>query len=103
MLERFDITHFTLLVVGVVSGHLLFRKLRTNKLLPLPPGPPSYPLIGQLLSIPQSSEERAFVSLSAELKCEHVLVSSARALGLTKSVRQPISSRLVSLALRLSS
>ncbi|KAB5592693.1 hypothetical protein CTheo_3893 [Ceratobasidium theobromae] len=75
MLERFDITHFTLLVVGVVSGHLLFRKLRTNKLLPLPPGPPSYPLIGQLLSIPQSSEERAFVSLSAELKSDIISLS----------------------------
>ncbi|KAF8752185.1 cytochrome P450 [Rhizoctonia solani] len=55
--------------VGAVSSYLVLRKLRLGR-LPLPPGPPSYPIIGQLLSIPRSSEGRAFIDMSAKLNSD---------------------------------
>lgn len=44
---------------------------------PLPPGPPSYPLIGQLLSMPLSSEHTTFDKQSREIQ------SSCRILFIT--------------------
>jgi hypothetical protein len=41
------------------------RKRREKK---LPPGPPSYPLIGQLLSAPLSFQQSEFRRMSQELK-----------------------------------
>jgi hypothetical protein len=69
-----SVSHIALFTATVVFGHVLLRKLQSYKSLPPPPGPPSYPLIGQLLSMPQSSEEREFTGLSAQLKCGYILL-----------------------------
>ncbi|KDN39113.1 hypothetical protein RSAG8_09020, partial [Rhizoctonia solani AG-8 WAC10335] len=55
--------------VGIVVGFMTLYKSRSSR-LPLPPGPPSYPLIGQLLSMPTTSQGRAFMELSAQLKSD---------------------------------
>ncbi|CAE6464219.1 unnamed protein product [Rhizoctonia solani] len=60
--------------VGLIMGYLVFRKLSPSQ-LPLPPGPPSYPIIGQLLSIPRSSEGRAYMDLSAKLNSDIISYS----------------------------
>ncbi|CAE6484738.1 unnamed protein product [Rhizoctonia solani] len=60
--------------VGVVVGFLALRKLRRGR-LPLPPGPPSYPIIGQLLSMPTKSQGRAFMDLSVKLSSDIISLS----------------------------
>lgn len=67
MLET--IPQLALLVTAIVSGYLLLRQTRSRKSLPLPPGPPSYPLIGQLLSVPQASEAQAFAEIGEKANC----------------------------------
>ncbi|KAH7316417.1 cytochrome P450 [Rhizoctonia solani] len=65
-----NISRPTLLVtsISIVSVYLALRKIcSSSSQLPLPPGPSSYPVIGQLLSVPRSSESRAFINLSMEL------------------------------------
>ncbi|CAE6446585.1 unnamed protein product [Rhizoctonia solani] len=42
---------------------------------PLPPGPPSYPIIGQLLSMPQTTEGPEFANLSKTLKSDIISLS----------------------------
>ncbi|CAE6401647.1 hypothetical protein ACGC1H_006526 [Rhizoctonia solani] len=65
-----------LLVVGlgIVVGYLALRESRSGR-LPLPPGPPSYPIIGQLLSMPTTSQGRAFMDLSAQLHSDIISFS----------------------------
>ncbi|KEP52059.1 O-methylsterigmatocystin oxidoreductase [Rhizoctonia solani 123E] len=53
----------------MLLGYLAWLKLRSRQ-LPLPPGPPSYPIIGQLLSMPRSSEGRAFMDMSTKLNSD---------------------------------
>ncbi|CAE6467135.1 unnamed protein product [Rhizoctonia solani] len=60
--------------VGIVAGYLALHKSRSRR-LPLPPGPPSYPIIGQLLSMPTSSQGRAFMDLSAQLNSDIISFS----------------------------
>ncbi|KEP50532.1 cytochrome P450 family protein [Rhizoctonia solani 123E] len=55
--------------VGIVVGYLALRESLSRR-LPLPPGPPSYPIIGQLLSMPTTSQGRAFMDLSAQLNSD---------------------------------
>ncbi|CAE7077380.1 unnamed protein product, partial [Rhizoctonia solani] len=55
--------------VGILSVYLVVRKLRSDR-LPLPPGPPSYPVIGQLLSMPRSMEGPAFMDMSVKLNSD---------------------------------
>ncbi|CAE6495149.1 unnamed protein product [Rhizoctonia solani] len=50
----------------IALGYMVLHKSGPRQ-LPLPPGPPSYPIIGQLLSMPMSSEGRAFIDMSAKL------------------------------------
>ncbi|KAJ1301356.1 hypothetical protein OPQ81_003755 [Rhizoctonia solani] len=66
----------TLLVacVSLLSWYLTLCKSRSRR-LPLPPGPPSYPIIGQLLSVPRSSQGRAFMDMSAQLKSDIISFS----------------------------
>ncbi|KAJ1310703.1 hypothetical protein OPQ81_009228 [Rhizoctonia solani] len=59
---------------GIVLGYLALHKLRPSR-LPLPPGPPSYPIVGQLLSVPGSSEGRAFMEMSAKLNSDIISYS----------------------------
>ncbi|KAJ1299398.1 hypothetical protein OPQ81_011135 [Rhizoctonia solani] len=71
-----DIFSPTLLLayVGIISGYLALRRSRSRR-LPLPPGPPSYPVIGQLLSMPTSQQGHAFMDLSAQLKSDIISFS----------------------------
>lgn len=62
-------SELALLAATIVSGYLIFRKLSSHKTLPLPPGPPSYPVIGQLLYVPQSSEAQEFADIGEKLDC----------------------------------
>jgi hypothetical protein len=61
----------TLLVgLGAAAGALAAYKLwqkHTSSAHPLPPSPPSYPLIGNLLSMPTSEEHVGFVEIGKEL------------------------------------
>ncbi|CAE6541012.1 unnamed protein product [Rhizoctonia solani] len=58
----------------LLLGYLAWLKLRSNR-LPLPPGPPSYPIIGQLLSMPRSSEGQAYIDMSAKLNSDIISYS----------------------------
>ncbi|CAE6475654.1 unnamed protein product [Rhizoctonia solani] len=67
-------TELLLTSVGLVLGYLALRKLSPRR-LPLPPGPPSYPIVGQLFSMPRSSEGHAFMELSARLNSDIISYS----------------------------
>lgn len=58
--------------LAVVAGLLVykFHKDRQRPTLKLPPSPRSYPLIGNLLSIPQEHEYLGFMKLGEELGSE---------------------------------
>ncbi|CAE6497824.1 unnamed protein product [Rhizoctonia solani] len=58
----------------MILGYLVWLRLRSRR-LPLPPGPPSYPIIGQLLSMPRSSEGRAFMDMSVKLNSDIISYS----------------------------
>ncbi|KAB5591583.1 Transcription elongation regulator 1 [Ceratobasidium theobromae] len=61
------VTKFTLAIFSVLSASYIihnFRKRRRH----LPPGPPSYPIIGQLLSAPRSLEHLGYKRMSEKLK-----------------------------------
>ncbi|KAG8788910.1 hypothetical protein FRC12_014072 [Ceratobasidium sp. 428] len=67
-----------LLAPLAVFVSLLLRKLYkkyATKQLPLPPGPPSYPLIGQLLSMPLSSEHTTFDKQSRDIGSDIISLS----------------------------
>ncbi|CAE6509169.1 unnamed protein product [Rhizoctonia solani] len=74
MFDNISLPAFLVTGVAIVSGYLVLCKLRTNR-LPLPPGPPSYPIIGQLLAMPRSSESRVFMNLSAKLNSDIISFS----------------------------
>ncbi|KAG8683680.1 hypothetical protein FRC11_013228 [Ceratobasidium sp. 423] len=74
MFDNISLPALLVASVVIVSGYLVLHKLRHNQ-LPLPPGPPSYPIIGQLLSIPRSSESRVFMDLSAKLNSDIISFS----------------------------
>ncbi|KAJ1301317.1 hypothetical protein OPQ81_003719 [Rhizoctonia solani] len=67
-----SISNSTLLVAStlLMSGCLLARKIWFNEQRPLPPGPPSYPIIGQLLSIPRVTGGPEFAEPSVKLKSD---------------------------------
>ncbi|KAH7337396.1 cytochrome P450 [Rhizoctonia solani] len=69
-----SISNSTFLIASalLVSGYLLVRKTWSSKQRPFPPGPPSYPIIGQLLSIPQVTGGPEFAEPSAKLKSDIV-------------------------------
>ncbi|QRW26103.1 cytochrome P450 family protein [Rhizoctonia solani] len=56
------------------------RKIWCNSQRPLPPGPPSYPLIGQLLSLPRVAGASEFAEPSVKLKSD---IISFRIFGTT--------------------
>jgi hypothetical protein len=49
--------------IGLFAAHLLLHRMRPCASLPLPPGPPSYPIIGQILSMPSRLEQQAFAEM----------------------------------------
>lgn len=63
------IPELALLAATIGSGYLLLWRSRLRDSLPPPPGPPSYPIIGQLLSVPQTSEAQAFADIGAKVNC----------------------------------
>ncbi|QRV73454.1 cytochrome P450 family protein [Ceratobasidium sp. AG-Ba] len=62
---------------AVVVALALYKlyKAHSTKLLALPPGPPSYPLIGQLLSMPLASEHTVFEKLGKEIGNDVIALS----------------------------
>ncbi|CAE7233806.1 unnamed protein product [Rhizoctonia solani] len=71
-----NILAFPLLITSscMLLGYLGSLKLRSRQ-LPLPPGPPSYPIIGQLLGMPRSSEGQAYIDMSAQLDSDIISYS----------------------------
>ncbi|CAE6435078.1 unnamed protein product [Rhizoctonia solani] len=59
-------------ITFVVAGYLLARKVWSNRQRSLPPGPLSYPIIGQLLSIPRVTGGPEFAEPSKTLKSDIV-------------------------------
>lgn len=56
-----NVPHTTLIACFAVTALITVRKWKkSSNQLPLPPGPPNYPFIGQLLSMPLSSEHTTF-------------------------------------------
>ncbi|TBU59813.1 hypothetical protein BD310DRAFT_373833 [Dichomitus squalens] len=57
-----------ILIVLAVLAALVVRArwLRRTAALPLPPGPPGYPIIGNLLDVPSHDMELAFRGLNAQ-------------------------------------
>jgi len=53
----------SLACLALVVAYLIYRKL-TSPNASYPPGPRSYPLIGNLLDVPPSYQERAFANLA---------------------------------------
>ncbi|KAF8607123.1 cytochrome P450 [Ceratobasidium sp. AG-I] len=58
------VSYVVLPAVGILGTRWIYRMVYARTALPLPPGPPSYPLIGQLLSMPKQSEQLAFTEMS---------------------------------------
>lgn len=63
-------TYLGLLAVSAYFARSFLSKKHSGKALPLPPGPPSHPIIGQLLSMPKEFEQYAFLELSKQLGSE---------------------------------
>lgn len=57
------VSYVCLPFAGILIARWLSRFVYARAVLPLPPGPPSYPLIGQLLSMPKQSEQQAFLEM----------------------------------------
>ena len=62
-LAVYDMYYISLACLSLVVTYLVYRTL-TSPEIPYPPGPRPYPLIGNLLDIPTSYQERAFVNLA---------------------------------------
>lgn len=60
------VPYLGLLAAGVYVARSVLSKSDSRKKLPLPPGPPSYPIIGQILSMPKEFEQYAFLELSKQ-------------------------------------
>ncbi|KAG9126920.1 hypothetical protein FRC07_001384 [Ceratobasidium sp. 392] len=64
-----------LLGVGLFVVHRLLRRADPCASLPLPPGPPSYPLIGQILSMPSEVQQEEFHKMSKTLGSDIISLS----------------------------
>ncbi|CAE6410077.1 unnamed protein product [Rhizoctonia solani] len=60
------------LSTGALSMYYIVRKYMSS---PLPPGPPSYPIIGQLLSMPSNHEQFVFQNISHTVKSDIISLS----------------------------
>ncbi|KEP48417.1 cytochrome P450 family protein [Rhizoctonia solani 123E] len=72
-----SVSHTTILagLVATIVFTIRRRWKRSHSLLPLPPGPPSYPLIEQLLSMPLSSEHTVFDKQGKDIKSDIISLS----------------------------
>lgn len=57
-----------LLATAIVPLTLIYQYKKRKSRLPLPPSPPSEPLIGHLRVLPSADEHRAYRDFSTELK-----------------------------------
>ncbi|QRV99130.1 cytochrome P450 family protein [Ceratobasidium sp. AG-Ba] len=61
---------------GVLGAFgLVLSKIRNQSIPPLPPGPKSYPLIGNMLSLPRSYEHKGFAELGRQLRSDIISLS----------------------------
>ncbi|KAG8795511.1 hypothetical protein FRC12_013310 [Ceratobasidium sp. 428] len=66
----------SLLFVGLlILAHYALRRLRFRTTMPFPPGPPSRPVIGQLLSMPQQSEHLVFTEIGKQVGSDIISLS----------------------------
>ncbi|ELU37962.1 2OG-Fe(II) oxygenase [Rhizoctonia solani AG-1 IA] len=78
LLEQVTSVSHTTVIAGLIAAIVFTvrqRWKRSNSLLPLPPGPPSYPVIEQLLSMPLSSEHTVFDKQGKEIKSDIISLS----------------------------
>ncbi|CAE6451763.1 unnamed protein product [Rhizoctonia solani] len=78
LLELMDSVSHTTILAGLVATTVFTirrRWTRSQCQLPLPPGPPSYPLIEQLLSMPLSSEHTVFDKQGKEIQSDIISLS----------------------------
>ncbi|KAF8705610.1 cytochrome P450, partial [Rhizoctonia solani] len=76
LLEQVTSVSHTTVIAGLIAAIVFTvrqRWKRSNSLLPLPPGPPSYPVIEQLLSMPLSSEHTVFDKQGKEIKIGDII------------------------------
>ena len=59
-LTRFTLLDFTIFIAFLVVLLAFVRNKQKNSRLPLPPGPPKLPFIGNILSFPSSFEWEMF-------------------------------------------
>jgi hypothetical protein len=61
-----------ILLVSILAATLLIKRFRRargpSNVHPLPPSPPSYPLVGNLFSLPLAEEHKAYTELGKQLK-----------------------------------
>lgn len=68
------VSYVCLPFAGILIARWLSRFVYARAVLPLPPGPPSYPLIGQLLSMPKQSEQQAFLEMGKTIGSKSCLL-----------------------------
>lgn len=67
-------SHLITALGGLAGLGLAYQLLlRRSKLPPLPPGPRSYPLIGQMLSIPSGNEHLAWIEMGKKLNSMYLI------------------------------
>ncbi|KAG8730770.1 hypothetical protein FRC12_020082, partial [Ceratobasidium sp. 428] len=64
-----------LLGVGLLVVYRLQRRTNPYASLPLPPGPPSYPIIGQIFSMPSELQQKEFHQMSKKLGSDIISLS----------------------------
>ncbi|KAJ1306466.1 hypothetical protein OPQ81_007469 [Rhizoctonia solani] len=73
-------TTFIAAIVATILFTIRRRWKSSSSVLPLPPGPPSYPLIEQLLSMPLASEHTVFDKMGKDIQSSFAVKNSRKSL-----------------------
>ncbi|QRV73455.1 cytochrome P450 family protein [Ceratobasidium sp. AG-Ba] len=66
------------MVIAAAAAALIWNHTTKARTARLPPGPPSYPLLGQLLSVPTSFEQLKYKALTDDLKSDIISLQFLR-------------------------